>query len=170
MTIFVPVKEMKSYSVLLFSLLLVSLSVTSCYESDTCSENNVTGINVSVTSVDTLNSSEGSWAFTPIDDTTQLVSSDDVSYSTGIPLDMSQDSIELYFMLRDNDTLDYYIADKVVFRYTQTDMVALSLNCGFAPEFQISSIGYTANLLDSVFFLEDVVSTDLELTNVSFYY
>lgn len=159
-------------------LLMLASVVFSCIEDDSCSQNTVTGVNVTVSNsgADASSDDDGldynnieSWRFTALDDTTALVSSDNLSYSPGIPLDMNDTTITLLFKIRDNDTTDY-LRDTVVFNYYQTDLQLLSINCGFAPLFYLKGGNSTLNILDSVILYESSITTDMQINNVAFYY
>ena len=159
-------------------MLIPVLFLTACYEDDTCNQNTVTGVIVSVsnsgadadTDLDELDHTNvESWRFTALDDTSAFVNSDDLSYSPGIPLDMNDTTITLLFKIRDNDSTDY-LQDTVIFNYIQTDVELLSVNCGFASRFKITGGWTTLNVLDSVNFYDGYVTTDMETENVAFYY
>lgn len=159
-------------------LLMLTLIIASCVEDGSCNQNTITGVNVSVsnsgsdsdTDLDGLNGdSIESWLFTAMDDTVALVSDEDVDYSPGIPLDMNDTTITLLFKIRDNDTTEY-LRDTIVLNYIQTDLVLLSVNCGFAPLFKITGGYSTMNILDSVVIYDEFITTDKNLDNVAFYY
>lgn len=150
-------------------LILLPVFLSACYEDDSCSQNTDTGINVTVTNEGDDFTTVESWKFTALDDTTALVSSDNLSYTAGIPLDMNDTVVELLFSVRASDTLDY-VSDTVIIHYVQTDLSLLSVNCGFAPTYNITELVHTINILDSVLIYEQEVSTDLVSDNAAFYY
>ncbi len=149
----------------------------SCYEDDSCNQNTNTGVNITVANMlpdsvdtDSLNSSHiESWRFKTLEDTTIFISSDNLDYTTGIPLNMNDTVIKLLFQIRDNDTTDYLV-DTIILGYIQTDLELLSANCGFAPVFKITNGSFTMHVLDSVAIENSKVSTDLQLNNVAFFY
>jgi hypothetical protein len=152
--------------------------MTACYEDDSCNQNTVTGVNVSVSNsgADKSTDLDGldydnieSWRFTALDDTLALVSSENLTYSPGIPLNMNDTTITLLFQIRDNDSTDY-LQDTVIFNYIQTDFQLLSINCGFAPLFTLTGGQSTINILDSVILYEGDITTDMQIENVAFYY
>lgn len=152
--------------------------MTACYEDDSCNQNTVTGVNIAVansgadkaTDLDGLDyATIESWLFTALDDTLALVSSESLTYSSGIPLDMNDTTITFLFKIRDNDSTAY-LQDTVTFNYIQTDLQLLSINCGFAPVFQLRGGQSTSNVLDSVVVYEASITTDMQIKNVAFYY
>lgn len=156
--------------------LLVFLSA--CYEDDSCSQNTVSGINVTVSNSGSDSSSDldeldqdnvESWRFTALDDTVSLVNSESQTYTSGIPLDMNDTSITILFNIRDNDSTAF-LKDTIVINYYQTDLQLLSVNCGFAPLFRITGGASTAHVLDSIVVNDVEISTDLLIDNVAFYY
>lgn len=164
------------YRIILFVMPLMLLSA--CYEDDSCNQNRVTGVNISVsnsgsdasTDLDGLDyNNVESWRFTALDDTAALISSETQSYTPGIPLDMNADSITVLFKIRDSDSTDY-LQDTVIFNYIQTDLQLLSINCGFAPQFKLTGGASTLNVLDSIVLYDGYVTTDMQIENVAFYY
>lgn len=164
------------YRILLF--VLFAFLITACYEDDSCNQNTVTGVNVSVSNsgADKKTDTDGldyntieSWHFTSLDDTLALVSSENLTYSPGIPLDINDTTITLLFKIRDNDSTAY-LQDTVSFNYIQTDLQLLSNNCGFAPLFKITGGHSTINVLDSVIVYDGYITTDMLIENVAFYY
>lgn len=175
---FAPVKLKSTYFYRILAFVMLALLITACYEDDSCNQNTVTGVNISVsnsgadntTDLDGLDYSNiESWRITALDDTVPLVSSENLSYSAGIPLDMNDTTITVLFKIRDNDTTDY-LRDTMIFNYIQTDLQLLSVNCGFAPLFQLTSGQHTINVLDSVILYEGYITTDMQIENVAFYY
>lgn len=157
-------------------LLLALVFLSACYEDNSCSQNTVTGINVEVsnsgsdatTDLDSLDQSKvDAWFFTALDDT--FVTSANQTYTSGIPLDMNDTSITVLFQIKDTEMTDY-LQDTIVINYHQTDLRLLTVNCGFAPIYVISGGTHTLNVLDSVIMYDAEISTDLQITNVSFYY
>lgn len=171
MIIFASVKN-KSLHILIISVIALTATMVSCYEDDTCNQNTETGVNIEVRNngnEPTLHKDSIYWKLTKIDDTVSLVSSNDISYSTGLHLDMNNDSITFLFQIK-NTSDSVYLVDTVVFNYIQTDLEALSLNCGFAPVFELTEGYYTTHVLDSIVKYDTIVNTELTETNVSFYY
>ena len=173
--IFAQVKKLFVH-ILLWS---IALSLSSCYEDETCNQNTETGVNIVVensgddsgTDLDGLDQSKTvEWNLTPLADTVVFVSSENQANSIGIPLDLNDTTIAIVLNIKDSEMSDY-LKDTVVFNYVQTDLRLLSVNCGFAPIFNITDIMFTGNVLDSVILYTEVeVSNDLELDNVAFYY
>lgn len=157
---------------------LLAFFVTSCYEDDSCNENTVTGINMSVFSSgsdadadpDTLDVTAGiQWAILPPSADTVLVSSSDLSSSVGLHLDANADMMTVLFIIRNEDSPVFYV-DTVVFEYVQTELEQLSNNCGFAPVYTIYGGSNTTHALDSVVLEDPLVNTDITDDNVTFYY
>lgn len=168
----------KTYFLRLFAFLMPVFLLAACYEDDSCNQNTVSGVNITVansgsdskTDLDGLDQSNiESWRITAVGDTTALVGSENTDYTTGIPLDMNNTSITVLFKIRDNDTTDYLV-DTVVFEYIQTDLQLLSVSCGFAPIFKLTGGCFGTSVLDSVVIYDSEISTDLQENNVSFYY
>lgn len=157
-------------------MLCVVLFLSSCVEDDTCGENTITGIIVSVknsgsddaTDTDALNQNAVSdWKICPAGDTTVFVAKS-TDYQFGIPLDLEDTTIQLVFYIKDNGGV--YLNDTLRFVYHQTDMKLVSVACGFAPEFEITEGQHGVSVLDSVVLEELVVSNDLSINNVTLYY
>lgn len=157
----------------------IALSLSACYEDETCNQNTETGVNIVVknsgndtgTDLDGLDQTKSvEWNFTPLADTIVFVSSENEPYSIGIPLNLNDTTIAIVLNIKDSEMSDY-LKDTVIFNYVQTDLRLLSVNCGFAPIYNIIDIMFTDNVLDSVVLYTEVeVSNDLELDNVAFYY
>lgn len=169
-------KNIKS-NFLTVSLLILIVFLSACVEDDTCGENTVSGLIVSVrnsgsdsnTDTDTLNeNSVTSWKICPLNDSISFTSKD-TSFTSGIPLNINDTSITVLFMIRDNEDEDYII-DTLSFYYHQTDLESLSLQCGFAPLYEISGMSHSVNVLDSLALNEKEISTDLIMDNVTLYY
>lgn len=171
MIIFASVKN-KPLNILIISLITLASTMMSCYEDDSCNQNTETGVNLQVinnNNESTLDKDSTFWKFTKMDDTISLVNSNNISYSPGIPLDMNNDSIQIRFQIK-NISDSVYMIDTVVFNYIQTDLQALSINCGFAPVFELVGHNHTTNVLDSVARHDSIVNTEITEKNVSFYY
>lgn len=154
------------------------LMALACVEDDTCNQNTVSGLNVVVansgkdakTDLDALNQdSIVGWMITAVGDTLSFVGSDNATYSSGIPLNLDDTTITVLFKIKDT-AHDEYLVDTLVFDYHQTDLVLLSVQCGFAPLFELTGGSYTKSVLDSVVVRAVEVSTDLTINNVSIYY
>lgn len=175
---FAQVKIRNTYRFRILLFVMPLFLVTACYEDDSCNQNAVTGVNVTVSNsgddedvdLDGLDADNvESWRFIPLDDTVSLVSSESLSYSPGIALDMNDTTIVFLFQIRDSDSTEY-LQDTIIFNYIQTDLQLVSVNCGFAPLFQLTGGYWTANVLDSVILNDSYITTDMQTNNVAFYY
>ena len=173
---FVSVKKqtIKYWSYL--TLVIVVLSISSCVEDETCGENTVTGVLMTVqnsgndneTDTDELDQTKVSdWKICAVGDTLPLYSKS-TDYQYGLPLDLEDTTVSFVFYIKDDSST--YLTDTVQFDYRQTDMKLVSVACGFAPEFLITGGSHGSSVLDSVVVEQPVVSTDLTLNNVAFYY
>ncbi len=172
-----PVKTfIKSNSFIGLLLILVGF-LSACVEDDTCGENTISGVMVAIansgsdssTDTDTLNEkSVTNWKICPINDTISFTSMD-TSYTSGIPLNINDTSVAVVFMIRDNEDEDY-INDTLHLFYHQKELKLISMQCGFAPLYELSGLDHTLHVLDSVVLNEIEVSTDLMIDNVTLYY
>lgn len=171
-----PVKKnMKNrfFSVL---LLVTTFFFSACVEDDTCGENMISGIKITVnnsgsdsaTDLDALDQDKLSdWKVCPPNDTLAFVSMS-TEYQFGIPLDIEDTTITLVFFIKDDG--EDYLSDTLSFFYRQTDFKLVSMACGFAPEFEITGGKHSVNVLDSIVLETLEVSTDLTVNNVAIYY
>lgn len=149
---------------------------SACVEDETCGENTITGIIISVansgddsaTDNDGLNQDAVSeWKICPAGDTLEFVTNT-TEYQYGIPLDLEDTTIAVVFSIKDDG--EAYYEDTVHFDYRQTDLKLVSVACGFAPEFEITGGRHGVSVLDSVVLEALEVSNDLSINNVTFYY
>lgn len=147
---------------IIYALIVTMLFLLACEKDNKCSQSTIAGVNFTLTKVN--GSKVTSFYITPfnnINDT--LYSSASNIYIRTLPLSVSEDSTSFKFIINDStqDIINVYHTLKLTF----TDEA-----CGFVPEFKIDSLKYSNMGLDSIAWVFDEVTTDIENENIKLFY
>jgi hypothetical protein len=160
---FIYLQVMQKYKVYIsVALLLVLFAICSCEKDENCNFSTVAGVNYTLTK--TADSKVTNFFIAPsanLSDT--LFASGSFGYVLTLPLSVAQNSTAFAFVANDSTT------DEIVF-YHSMKLSFLDEACGFVPEFKLDSFKYTTLEIDTIQWLINDVTTDIENANIKIFY
>ncbi|MFC0877046.1 DUF6452 family protein [Saccharicrinis sp. FJH2] len=138
----------------------------SCNKTDECNHSTVAGVNYALQKNST--SIVNSIYIAPVEnpEDTLYYSGSASSYIKTLPLSLSSDTTAFLFVA--GDSID--TATDVIVFYHSMKLDFLDEACGFVPEFKLDSVKYTAQKIDSLYWLNKAVTTDIEIENIKITY
>lgn len=148
---------------IVFSIFL-SFAFNACVEDSSCGTNNETGLLFSMVKVERLAnkvSVKRDHALLSVfefnkTDTVYPRQTDTLSM---IPLSLN-DTITQYLFIKDS------VSDRVNIIHSLPQPGFLDVNCGFVPLYDLKSITFSNNFIDSIYIVYPQVSNDLSITNI----
>ena len=145
-----------------YVLIVAMLLLIACEKDEKCSQSTISGMNFSLTKAS--DSKISKFIITPfsnVNDT--LYASGTNTYIRTLPLSVSEDSSVFAFI--SNDTIQDGIKVYHSLKFNFIDEA-----CGFVPEFKIDSLKYSNLGIDSIAWVFDEVTTDIENENIKLFY